>query len=403
MTPSQGGETVVKRALQVIRQHLGMEVAYVSKFVDDRAMFTEVDAPGLEAVIKPGDSRSLDDIYCRHILAGRLPELMPDTAAVPLAASMPITGAQHIGKHISVPIRLRDGSPYGMFCCLGFNPDPSLQQRDLEMMRAFADLAAFEINHDIALKLEAEEKRHRIASTIDGRLLTMAFQPIWHLPSRRPLGVECPARFQSLPARSPDKWFREAAETGLGIELELTAVRMALAARASFPADTYLAVNVSPVTILSGELEDALGDFAPGQIVLEITEHASVANYSQLLDTLGPLRQRGLRLAVDDAGAGYSSLQHILHLQPDLIKLDMALVQGIDTDRARRALATALVRFAAETNSSIVAEGVETEAELTTLEALGVEKAQGYLLGRSVPLAEASKLFERDRANIIQI
>jgi hypothetical protein len=98
--------STLKRTLEAIRQHLGMQIAYVSEFKNDRSVFRQVDAPGLEALIKPGDSHSLDDVYCRHILEGRLPELIPDTAAEPIAMAMPITAAAHIVSHISVPIRL---------------------------------------------------------------------------------------------------------------------------------------------------------------------------------------------------------------------------------------------------------------------------------------------------------
>jgi hypothetical protein len=108
-------DELIARALAAIRAHLGMDVSYVSQFDGDRTIFRVVDAPGLEHVIKPGDSRPLDDVYCRHILEGRLPQLMPDTAAEPVAAAMPITQAIPIGKHISAPIRMPDGSIYGMF------------------------------------------------------------------------------------------------------------------------------------------------------------------------------------------------------------------------------------------------------------------------------------------------
>ena len=150
---------MVKRSLQAIRAHLGMEVAYVSEFVGNRSVFREVDAPGLDAMIKVGDSQSLDDVYCRHILEGRLPQLMADTSTESLAMAMPITHAVPIGKQMSVPIRLPDGNVHGMFCCLGFQADRSLHERDMQMMRAFADLAAFEINSDLELAKAAKEKQ----------------------------------------------------------------------------------------------------------------------------------------------------------------------------------------------------------------------------------------------------
>ena len=384
----------VKRALQVIRSHLGMDVAYVSEFVGNTSVFHEVDAPGLEAVIKPGDSMSLDDIYCRHILEGRLPQLMPDTSVEPIAMALPITTTVPIGKHLSVPIRLPDGSTYGMFCCLGRGASPSLNERDMQMMRAFAELAAYEIAREQETKKEAEERRIRIEDVIAAKRLAIVYQPIWHVARQQPLGLECLARFSAEPQRTPDLWFKEAADTGLGVDLELTAIRMAFAAFATLPGDAYLAVNASPATILSAEFSAVLGPLQADRIVVEVTAHAHVDDYDQLLATLVPLRARGVRLAVDDAGAGYSSLQHILHLRPDIIKLDMGLTRHIDLDPARRALAAALISFARDTGSKLIAEGVETQSELNTLKALGVEKAQGYFLGRPMPLAKAVRLFD---------
>jgi EAL domain-containing protein (putative c-di-GMP-specific phosphodiesterase class I) len=116
--------------------------------------------------------------------------------------------------------------------------------------------------------------------------------------------------------------------------------------------------------------------------VVEITEHELIEDYAHLLDALTPLRTAGIRLAVDDAGSGYASLRHILSLQPDIIKLDIALTRGVDTDPVRRALASALVGFARDTGSVIVAEGIETSAELAALQRLGVPLGQGFYLAR---------------------
>lgn len=126
--------------------------------------------------------------------------------------------------------------------------------------------------------------------------------------------------------------------------------------------------------------------------MLEVTEHASVSDYSLIAAELAPLRRKGLTLAVDDAGAGFASFRHILKLKPDVIKLDISLIHSIDTDIGCRALAAALIRFAEETGSKVVAEGVETAAELHVLRELGISLAQGYLLGRPLPTGEASLL-----------
>jgi EAL domain-containing protein (putative c-di-GMP-specific phosphodiesterase class I) len=376
----------LKRTLEAVRQHLGMQVAYVSEFTADRIVFREVDAPGLEALIKVGDSHPLDDVYCRHILEGRLPELIPDTALEPLAKAMPITAAANIGCHISVPIRLPDGRPYGMFCCVGFEANPSLNERDLQTMRAFADLAAFEINRDLAALEAVRQKRERIGGVIETSQFSVVYQPIWDIGSKQAIGFECLSRFSALPSRPPNEWFDEAAEIGLGTALELAAIAVAVAALGSFPDHLHLAMNASAETVMSREFADVMNALPPERIVIEITEHANVDDYEDLLRALQPLRQRGFRLAIDDAGAGYSSLRHILNLRPDYIKLDMDLIRHIDIDPARRALAAALITFAADTGSTIIAEGVETASELATLQSLGVRQAQGYFLGRPMPL-----------------
>ncbi|QYE35511.1 EAL domain-containing protein [Polymorphobacter sp. PAMC 29334] len=388
---------VVARALDSIRTHLGMDVAFVSEIVGDRVVFRTVDAPGLGEFIKPGDSHALDDVFCGHILAGRLPELMPDTAAEPLAAAMPGALAIPIGRHMSVPLRRADGSTYGMFCCLGQVADPTLSGRDLAMMRVFADLAEFEINREHAARAIVDDRRNRITSVMSDDAMTIVYQPIWNLVTMAPVGCECLSRFASWPSYGPDHWFAEAAAAGLGTALEIAAIHRGLAGLAAFPDMAYLSVNASPATVLSGELDSAFAGVPVDRIVLEITEHDLIVDYSAMTQALRPLRRAGLRLAVDDAGAGYASLHHILDLRPDLIKLDMHLTRGIDEDRARQALTGAIAGFARDIGSLLIAEGVETSAELATLRALGIELAQGYHLGRPMPLDHAAALFENGR------
>jgi EAL domain-containing protein (putative c-di-GMP-specific phosphodiesterase class I) len=213
----------------------------------------------------------------------------------------------------------------------------------------------------------------------------MVFQPILDLASSRTAGVEALARFSAQPIQPPDYWFAEAAAVGLGAELELLAVRAAIAQIDRLPPDTYLSVNVSPHTALEPGLLDTLYPVAR-RIVVELTEHEAVADYDDLASAVGRLRDLGARVAVDDAGSGYSSLQHIVRLRPDIVKLDIALTRHIDHDPARRALGEALVSFGREIGAAITAEGIETEAELDTLRRIGVGYGQGYHLARPQPL-----------------
>lgn len=391
------GQFTIQRALESVRTHLGMDVAYLSEFVGEESVFRAVDAPGLESIIKPGDRRSLDDVYCRHILDGRLPQLMPDTSEEPLALAMPITKAVPIGSHVSIPIYLPDGQPYGMFCCLSAQPNKSLNPRDLDIMTMFAQLATHELHRELADEHEKRTKQSRIERAMQSGAFSLVYQPICSLRDMQPVGFEALCRFVDEPYRSPDKWFADAVDAGLGVNLEMAVLERGIQDLKDLPESAYVSFNASPETVTSGRLSSLFERIAPGRVVLEVTEHAPVADYDLLVTTLTQLRARGVRLAVDDAGAGFSSLQHIVQLAPDFIKLDMSLTRDIDTDAARRALASALIFFARETGSTIIAEGIETESEFEVLRSLGVSNGQGYLLGRPMPLADVARWSKEHR------
>ena len=382
-----GGQDVIQEALMTVRDHLGMEIAYFSEFVDGRSVFRHVDAPGLEHLIKVGDSHDLADVYCNHILEGRLPEAIPDTSELALTRQMPITSAAPIGSHVSIPVRLTDGTPFGMFCCLSPRPMPSLNERDIKTMRMFAGLVAKQVNTQLEHRVAAGAARSRITSILADQAYEIVFQPIFTLTDMCIVGCEALSRFSPEPYRSPDKWFGEAAAVGLGLDLELATLKAAVAAFEKLPADIYLALNASPDAILSGRILDVLDTRYLDRTVLEITEHSKVADYARLHRILAPFKSQGLKIAVDDAGAGYSGLQHIVQLGPDIIKLDMSLTRSLDTDPARRALATAMLFYARETGAYVIAEGVETVEELRTLQLLGVNRGQGYHLGRPAGIA----------------
>ena len=374
-----------------------MEVAYVSEFKDDTSLFKAVDAPGLEEVIKPGDSQPLDDIFCRHILAGRLPEVMPDVAKEPFAMSLPIMQRVPIGAHLSVPIRLEDGETYGMFCCLSFKPDPSLNARDLQVMRVFADMAAHEIEEERKEIREKEAKAAGIRDMLAQENFRPVFQPIFDLSARLVVGFEALCRFSGEPYRSPDVWFAEAHDCGLGLALEIATLRKALKMAEGFPPDQYVSINASPELLVSGQLPALIGQSPGRRLLVEVTEHARVDDYALLSRGLDLLRARGCEIAVDDAGAGYSGLQHIVQIKPDVIKLDIGLIRGVDADPSRRALISALLYFARETGAGLIAEGIETESEAEHLHVLGISKGQGYLLSRPLEVPDALALAAHKR------
>lgn len=384
--PSLG--SMLCEALHAVRIHLGMEVAFVAEFSEGRRIFRHVDGCTQHLTLCPGDSSPLEESYCQRVVDGRLPELIMDAGKLAEAVRLPITTELPVGAHLSVPIRFSDGTVYGTFCCFSTTPDESLNERDLNTLRLFADFAGRLLENQAKHLRACENKRGRIAAVLASRAYSVVYQPIVHLVENRVVGHEALARFSAEPLRSPDKWFAEAGEVGLQIELEIALIKAALQCFDQLPADGYLSLNVSPATILA----DVLGEVLEGQpldrLMLEVTEHASVPDYGLLAEVLQPLRSRGLRLAVDDAGAGYASFRHILKLKPDVIKLDGSLIQHIDSDDDCRALAAALIRFAEQTGCKIVAECVETQEQLAVLRRLQVNKAQGYLLGRPQPLAE---------------
>lgn len=235
------------------------------------------------------------------------------------------------------------------------------------------------------------EAKARVQEVLDDpHRLSMVFQPIIDVEGGSAISVEALARFAAEPVRSPDLWFNEAHAAGLGVELETVAVSKAVALLPSLPAEVAMTVNVGPAMLSSDGLLRLLGGVEPERVVLELTEHSGVDDYPRLRSAVQALRKRGVRLAVDDTGAGISSLAHILKLAPDFIKLDRELVKGVDVDPVRRALASALLSFGAETGASVIAEGVETAAELKVLRQAGVRYVQGYYFGRPSGLSSLS-------------
>lgn len=375
-------DQLVVDALHSVRQALAMEVAFVSEFKGGHRIFRYVDAAADFAPIAVGGSHPLEETYCQRVIDGRLPEVIRDTALEPEAAGLEVTRELRIGAYISVPIKLADGRLHGTLCCFSAQANSELGERDLQTMRLFADFVAKILSREFMRDLLTTEHLRKV---IDEGRFAMVYQPIVNVALNTLVGHEALARFTDEPAHPPDFWFNEAAKVGLQQELEIAAIAKALTQLDRFPADTYLSLNVSPCTILSGAAAHALAGQALERLVVEVTEHESVDDYSKIARALKPLRDQKLRLAVDDAGAGFASFRHILKLQPDIIKLDGSLIGAIDKDLMSRALAAALVRFAQETGSRIVAEGVETEAELQVLRELGVNKAQGYLFGHPRP------------------
>ncbi len=225
----------------------------------------------------------------------------------------------------------------------------------------------------------------RIERVLRAEAIRPALQPIVDLEDGTVVAYEALARFPGQPDHAADRWFADAWQVGLGVPLELLAVRTALTALPHVPAGVALCVNASPETIAAPGFLDTLGGDA-ARVVVEITEQRRLDD-DAFAHKLAPLRAAGGRVAIDDFGAGYASLSQVLAIAPDWIKLDLSLTQQLETSPVARALAAALVSFSAEVGVEVVAEGVEDSAQAETLRALGIRRAQGYHLGRPLPVA----------------
>jgi EAL domain-containing protein (putative c-di-GMP-specific phosphodiesterase class I) len=367
--------------LSSVRRHLGMEIAYLAELRQGMMIFRAVDAPGFEELASPGDEHPASEVYCKHIMEGTLPRLIPDTRREPLAMSLDITHDVPVGSHIGIPVRRRDGTIYGMFCCLSRTPMPTLNERDLEVAEMFAGLIAEHVDRSLQRQERRADIASRLRETIRERQLYALYQPIVDLRGGRAACFEALCRFPAEPGRAPILWFTEAAEVGLTVELEIAAIEAALEALTVLPDGVRLSINVSSETIASDRLEEVLSAWPLSRIVLEVTEHVAITDYPRIARRLAPLRRAGAKLAVDDSGAGSAGLQQIVRLDPDYVKLDASLTAGIEADVGKRALAAAMVHYARETGAMVTAEGIETTAALSALRALGVHHGQGWHLG----------------------
>lgn len=363
-----------------------MGVVYVAEFSEGKQVYRAVAGDAASFGISQGQGHSLDGSYCPLMVRGDIPNLIPDSAGDLRVRDLEATEALGIGAYIGVPLYLPNGDLYGSFCGLSHSAQGDLNERDGKFMAMLGEFVA----EELAEERQLARDRDAIRDLIDQQDFRIALQPVVDLLTGQVLSVEALSRF-AAPFPSPDVVFAQAARAGLAVELETVAVGKAVELLPALVPEVSLAVNLSPDVAL--ELMPQTEDDRPlDRLILEITEHAAVENYAQIREQIRPLRERGLRLAIDDAGAGFASLRHIVELSPDIIKVDRALVASIDTDAARRSAVGTFVRLALDVGGIVVAEGVETREELDTVASLGVDAAQGYLLARpSTDMTEVAR------------
>jgi PAS domain S-box-containing protein len=278
-----------------------------------------------------------------------------------------------------------DGQMVG-FIAVGTVDEPYARHlvEDVPAVAEFAAAAGVSLGPQLLARKRAAAERVDTAQIIARHAFRPVFQPIVSMATGATVGFEALTRFTD--GRSPDQVFGTAKTTGLGLELERATLEAAMGDAEALPRDAWLSLNVSPALLTAGtNLRQLLR--APGRgLVLELSEQDRVDDYKAVRSALAGLGP-GVRLAVDDAGAGQANLAHIVELRADFVKLDARLVQGIDTDVVRRALIVGLQHFAEQSGCTLIAEGIETDAELRTLRDMKVPFGQGYLLGKPAPAA----------------
>jgi EAL domain-containing protein (putative c-di-GMP-specific phosphodiesterase class I)/DNA-binding response OmpR family regulator len=311
----------------------------------------------------------------------------------PIGPAVPTTALQNANLELVASAPVFAGDTLVGLLSIGSVADADRSSRDrsarlLASAIDYASVLTAIAGPSIAGLQEMDAQRRRLQAILDRREFHSVFQPIVAVDTREVVGFEALTRFAD--GTRPDLRFAEATRAELGPAYELAAISTALEGLDRLPPG-FLSINVSPRTLIdrSGELRSILSAAAGRTTIVELTEHVMIEDYGTLRAALVSLGDDVL-VAVDDAGAGFASMRHILELRPSFAKLDMSLVRGIDQDDLRQGLAAGLNYFSLRTRFRLIAEGVETQAEADTLQRLGIELAQGYLYGRPEPLAAAS-------------
>jgi EAL domain-containing protein (putative c-di-GMP-specific phosphodiesterase class I) len=374
-TPS----AAVVELLGVLRRHLDMDAAWLGRIEGDVLVLQVLDGDGGSFHLTQGSTvRRQSGLYA-EVLSGRLPTLIPDTLADPRTADSPVAHELGIRSYAAVPVMDGDDTLYGLLGCIAHRPHHELRERDARFLHMLAEILRDSVTDLHRMWQARSQVWLDVSRLIDQGGPALAFQPVFDLERARIIGVEALSRFPDA-SRSTTQWFAAAGAVGLTVELELAAVRRALSALPQIPAHIGLAVNASATTLSAG-LVEMITETDAERLLVEITEHERIADAPEVTDALERLRRLGVRFAADDVGAGYAGLEQLVRLRPEIIKMDCSLTQGIDTDPARRAVATGLVHVAEEIGGGVVAEGIETVSELRTTRETGIRYGQGFLLG----------------------
>lgn len=380
--------SVIHEALEAVRKHLDMDIAYVSEVRDDQVAFIHVACDGHHPVVAVDHRVALQDIYCLQIANGDLPYVVADVQVNPVTRDLPFVKAAKVGAFISAPIVRSDGTQYGNFCCFSHTARHDITQRDLDTMQMFASLTTRSLTQYFDAQQEIQALKDQLNGVILNDSLSIFLQPIVALSDQRPMAAEALTRFHVNPSFGPEWWFQQAQRTDMQIELEVKAIAKALSYIDAMPDRLYLSVNASPITVASAHFMEAVRDVPPDRLLVELTEREVIHETVQLMQSLQTLREKRIGIAVDDVGAGYAGLSTIVSLKPNVLKLDRTLVSDINNCTVKQSLTKAMVHFSAEMDAFLVAEGVETLQEDQCLKSLGVRLGQGFFYARPTEATE---------------
>lgn len=391
MTPEgrSGQAANITRVLRMVSMGLDLDVAFAAHFTDEERVVDHVFvADGATTTLAEGHRDPREETFCQRIVDGRVDPVIADARLHPHLSELSVTGALGIGAYIGTPIVRSDTTVHGTLCAFGPEGRDDLGERDLQFLRVAARLVAELVELDLAAVESSPIDATVLDRVVHGDPPRIVFQQVVDVASGVPVGYEALSRFDIEPDCPPDEWYAAASRYGVGVDLELRAVAAALEAARSLPAGRFVACNVSAAALQAPELVE-LVTRADRPVVLELTAHEDIVDYGVVDAACIDLRALGVRIAVDDSGSDLPGLSALGDFRPDVVKLDRRVVSGIDRDPTRRGLAGAVIRFAGELRTDLIAEGVETTDELDVLVDLGVTIAQGYLYG--VP-TDASQL-----------
>ncbi len=380
MRPGPTAEDTAAAIAWAMVEHCAFAQASIFSFeADDQVIVLANIEPANHGSETP---RVVDAQRSRAIVARAETGPWSETAGTMLAAHQRETG---MGALIFAPIILGP-EVVGLVAAGAAAADADALALRLPFLVELARMSSGLIGPALDARRATAATRLRIQKVLDDRAFRPVFQPLVDLTTRTVVGYEILTRFADQ--TPPDVVFAVAHRCGLGLDLEERTIEAAFEAAGTLPANVVLHVNVSPALIMEEErLRRLLGRWG-WNVVLEVTEHEPILDYEAIRNALHRISPE-IKLAVDDAGAGFASFRHILELRPAVVKLDRSLVTAIDGDLTRQALVAGMVHFAGATGFELLAEGVETEGERATLIELGVTHGQGWLFGRPQDAPEA--------------